>query len=533
MLAETHPLHFVFVENSTRSTGTVTHSPFTIGRLPASDIVLSSECVSRRHAEILYENEGYYILDVGSRHGTFVNGQRVTTRQKLQKGDSVRFGSLNGPLLQVCHEDHSSSTLYDLMGQMPESGATGSGLEKLRWFFESARKLTNLGTVDHILAALLETTLHLTQMERGFVFLRTASGDMKLALGRGSDGGEFASDETLSHGAIRQAVTTASEYIITDTANSESQTDSIIAQSIRSVLCIPLRKRRPDSVIGERDLLGLLYLDSRLKPGSLTQIDHDLLKAIATDASALIDNAQLVLAEESERRYREELNIAAAIQHGLMSAKVPVLSYADISARSVPCREVGGDFFDIVADEDSVSVVVADVSGKGISAAILASTLQGMIYSQLIAGQPLSNIADVVNRYVCSKGIRKYATLVILRLKRNGEMQYINCGHVYPFLCSAGDSFRLTASNLPVGLIESASFESATTHLTSGTRVIVVTDGVTEAEDSSGEFFGEENLAASLAQCASLEEIYNLVQSFSGHDTAGDDITMLEVRYTG
>ena len=156
-----------------------------------------------------------------------------------------------------------------------------------------------------------------------------------------------------------------------------------------------------------------------------------------------------------------------------------------------------------------------------------------MLYSQLIGRRPLAEIADLANRYICGKEIGKYATLAILRLTRDGAMEYINCGHVHPFVCHGVTSSRLTASNLPVGLIESASFESAVTRLTPGTRVLVVTDGATEAEDITGEFFGEERLAESAAQCASLEEIYSQVQAFCGAAPATDDVTILEVKYTG
>src|ERR1035438_7873672 len=127
----------------------------------------------------------------------------------------------------------------------------------------------------------------------------------------------------------------------------------MVAQSIRTVICIPLRTRRSDAgrpafapAIGSGsargEILGVLYLDSRLNPGKLTQVDNDLLKTIATEAAALLDNAQLAIAEEHARRYREELNIAASIQQNLMTVKIPALSYAQISARSIPCKEIGG-----------------------------------------------------------------------------------------------------------------------------------------------------------------------------------------------
>ena len=116
-----------------------------------------------------------------------------------------------------------------------------------------------------------------------------------------------------------------------------------------------------------------------------------------------MENAFLAQAEESARRYREELNIAAAIQQGLMEFATPNLPYAKVHARSVACKEVGGDFYDVIATRDGLYIVIADISGKGVSAAMLASTLQGLLYGQLLAGQSLAEIADVANRYICEK----------------------------------------------------------------------------------------------------------------------------------
>lgn len=529
------PLTYVLTDGAERRTGVISHSPFSVGRLAENDLVLSHPYVSRRHAEILVENGDWYVVDRGSRHGTFVNGRPAGPRHLLRERDAVQFGAVDGPAFHIGSSDtSSSSTIRDIISQIPGVSAAGTGLDKLRWFFESARKLKTYGAVDQILDALLEITLKLTQTERGYVFLTNNAGEMELALGRDNRGNALTTDETVSHGAIRQAVSTSSEYIVTDTlsTNPEIRSASIVAHSIRNIVCIPLRKRRPGAAARDTELLGLLYLDSRLKPGTLTQIDSDLLRTIATDAAALIDNAQLAFAEERERRYREELGIAAEIQHSLMSARVPELSWAKVSACSIPCREVGGDFFDILEDSGALSLVIADISGKGISAAILASTLQGLIYSQLAARQPLTTIAGVVNKYICGKNVGKYATLVILRLHSDGELEYINCGHIPPFVYQ-GDCSRLPDSNLPVGLLEDAAFHAGSLRLAPGARVLVVTDGVTESEKPDGSFFGEERLACSEIAEASLDEICTHVQSFCGSLAADDDCTLLDVRYMG
>jgi serine phosphatase RsbU (regulator of sigma subunit) len=435
----------------------------------------------------------------------------------------------------------SHSTIRDLLGQIQSISAPNSDLEKLRWFLEAARKLNTVGAVDQILASLVETTLQLTKVERGYVFLVDEAGNLNLAVGRSSTGEVLADDSTLSRTAIQQATRTAGEYMITDTLTAESgaRSDSMVAQSIRTVICIPLRRRRTETArqpgdsdgMANAEILGVLYLDSRLNPGKLTEVDNDLLKTIATEAAALIDNAQLAIAEEHARRYREELNIAAAIQQNLMTVKIPALPYARIAARSIPCKEIGGDFFDVVADDESLSLVLADVSGKGVSAAILASTLQGMVYSQLLAGQPLQSIAEVANHYICAKDVGKYATMVILKLSRSGVLDYINCGHIHPLLCSPSGVRHLDASNLPVGLIEEAEFRSDSVLIEAGSRILLVTDGVTEAENVSGEFFGDDRLEDAAVCSNSLESIFERVQHFCGLAPANDDCTMLEVQF--
>jgi serine phosphatase RsbU (regulator of sigma subunit) len=534
---------FLLREDGTGNPESIDHTPFTVGRSPDRDMVLAHPYVSRQHATIVFENDCYYITDQGSRHGTFVNGQKVA-RQPLTDRDAIHFGALDGPMLRFGMHVNGpgsltghgtgagSSTIHQILDQIPAINASVSGLEKLRWFFESARKLNTYGAVDQILAVLLETTLQLTSVERGYVFLRNPAGDLELALGRGAAGETLVDDGSLSHSAIEKARRTLSEYIVTDTFSEEAmaRSESIVAHNIRTVICIPLRRRR-NAARAEGELLGLLYLDSRLTVGSLTQIDSDLLRTIATEAAALIDNAQLALAEESERRYREELNIAAEIQQGLMAVTLPELSYASVAARSVPCTQVGGDFYDVVVNNDSLSIVIADVSGKGISAAILASTLQGMVYSQLLSRQPLDQIAQVLNHYICVKNVRKYATMVILRLRADGWAEYINCGHVPPLICCGSKSTRLTEANLPVGLLADAVFTAALTRLEPGARVLLATDGVTEAENSEGEFFGEERLHQSVRDCATLEEIHKCMQGFCGKVTCNDDCTMIEVIY--
>ncbi len=507
----------------------LTHVPYTIGRLQDRDLILTHPYVSREHAQIVREPDGYYLVDPGSRHGTYVNGQRIS-RAKLNAGDQIRFGSQTGPLLEFDHRGDTSSSIRDLLGQF--TGDKSTEIAKLRWFLEAARRLNDGGAVEQILAALVETTLQLTTVERGYVFLRNDDGNLELIVGRSSSGEVLSDDSAVSKSAMAQAMRAQSEFIVTDTlsAESEQRSESIVAQSIRTIICIPLRGRK--KLQGDTaEILGVLYLDDRLKVGKLTQVDTDLLQTIATEAAALVENAKLAREEEAARLYRQELNIAAAIQQGLMSVQIPQLPYAQLSSRSIPCKEIGGDFFDVVATEDSLSIVVADVSGKGVSAALLASTLQGMIYSQLAAGQSLAAIAQMANRFVCAKNVSKYATMVMLRLNRRGTVEYINCGHVQPLLVRNCKAQTLPNSNLPVGLIPDADYDPGMLSLEPGDSLLLVTDGVTEAEDPAGDFYGDQRLQDAAGRCETMEEIFEDVLRYAAGAPATDDCTMLEVRY--
>jgi serine phosphatase RsbU (regulator of sigma subunit) len=291
-----------------------------------------------------------------------------------------------------------------------------------------------------------------------------------------------------------------------------------------------LRKRTADPETPLGEVLGILYLDSRQRQ-TLMRVDSDLLKTIAMEAAVLVENASLASAEESARRYREELAIAAGIQQGLMTVRIPELDYARVLAHSIPCKEIGGDFYDVIATENALYVVVADVSGKGVSAALLGSTLQGLVHAQILAGLSLPQIAMFSNQYICGKLISKYATLVILKLLPDGSVEYLNCGHVQPLWHRSDQIAILTNGNLPVGLIPDAIYASEMIHIEPGERVLVFTDGVTEAENPSGEFFGDARLESSVRKGASIQEIFQQVQLYMGAAPANDDCTLLEVCY--
>ena len=534
----------VFVQGAEQKNIVLNRTPFTVGRKVDKDLVIADPRVSRDHAQIMQEGLEFFLVDLGSKHGTFVNGERIQ-RQKLERGDRLEFGARDSAYVLFNPANKTSNTAREFLSQISGIGikAETSELQTLRLFLEAARKLNTAGVLDEILITMLDVTLELvTGAERAFVFLKDEEGKLRLAAGRNRKKEPLLDDKTISHSILEESMRANEEFLLTDTSRSLDLAgrQSIVAYDLRTVICIPLRKLQVHATreaqpqaANASQALGVLYVDSRFASRDISTVSQDILHAIATEAASLIENARLVQAEEEARRYQQELSIAASIQQRLMQVKIPEVPFARLRGRNLSCKEIGGDFFDALNTKDGLAVVLADVSGKGVSAALLASTLQGMIYSHLSAGMPLLNVVTAVNRFFTDKLVgEKYATVLLARLRRDGELEYVNCGHVPPLLVCNGEVIRPPHGNVPVGLLPDATFESATCHMKFGDRFIIVTDGVTEAENAMGDFFEDSRLEAAASKSPTLEGIFGAVTEFCAGNPLNDDCTVVELSYS-
>ena len=536
----------VFVQGSEQKNIVLNRTPFNVGRKVDKDLVIADPRVSRDHAQIMQEGLDFFIVDLGSKHGTFVNGERIQ-RQKLERGDRLEFGARDSAYVLFNPAHATSNTAREFLSQISVIGIKpeATELDKLNLFLEAARKLNTAGVLDEILMTMLDVTLQLTRAERGYVFLKDEDGKLRLAAGRNSKKEPLLDDKTISHSILEESMRSNSEFLLTDTSQSLDLAgrQSIVAYDLRTVVCIPLRKMQVQATRDAQtpapgnhavsEAMGVLYVDSRFASRDISGVDQKILHVIATEAASLIENARLVQAEEEARRYQQELSIAASIQQRLMQVKIPEVPFARLRGKNLSCKEIGGDFFDAVLTKDGLAVVLADVSGKGVSAALLASTLQGMIYSHVSAGIPLVEVISAVNRFFAEKMVgEKYATVLLARLRRDGELEYVNCGHVPPVLVCNGEVIRPPHGNVPVGLLPDATFESSTCQLKSGDRFLIVTDGVTEAENAMGEFFDDSRLEKAAAKSPTLEGIFSAVQEFCSGNPLSDDCTVVELCFT-
>src|SRR5215472_6958542 len=304
----------VFVQGSEQKNIVLNRTPFTVGRKVDKDLVIADPRVSRDHAQIMQQGVEFFIEDLGSKHGTFVNGERIQ-RQKLERGDRLEFGARDSAYVLFNPANQTSNTAREFLSQISVIGnikTETSELETLRLFLEAARKLNTAGVLEEILITMLDVTLQLTRAERAYVFLKDEEGNLVLKAGRNSKKEPLLDDKTISHSILEESMRSNSEFLLTDTSRSLdlSGRQSIVAYDLRTVVCIPLRKLQVQATreaqgpapAGSGEVMGVLYVDSRFASRDISVISKDILHAIATEAASLIENARLVQAEEEARR---------------------------------------------------------------------------------------------------------------------------------------------------------------------------------------------------------------------------------------
>lgn len=508
----------------------ITKSPWTIGRAEECDATIPDLKVSRQQAKVLLEGGDYFIVDSQSRHGTFVNGSRCD-RAKLKNKDEITFGAAGVKIVflqgsAIANAPHTSTS--HLLTRLV-SKSDSSDLEKLRLFLEAARSLTGGVVVNDVLRNMLDYALKITKAERGFVYLRDTdkNGAPVLACGLDNAGTILMTDARVSNSVVQEALASAAEFITGDALKQQAMAErqSIVINELRTVIAIPLRARHGTAAAA---VDGVLYLDSRSVSHNLSGVSHEVLRALASECAAVLESAKLVAAEQAAQQYRKEMEIAASIQRSLISGTVMENDFVRVNACSIPCREVGGDFYDVHVMPDVVTVIVADVSGKGISAALLASVIHGMFYAQMTSGSTLVDAVASVNRFLCSRVAgQKYATLLAAQLHRGGRLAMVNCGHVPAIVAQDGLVTHLDDGDMPVGLIAEAGFHVIERELGAGARLCILTDGISETENAEGAEFGTAVVADYLRAAEPIREILAAVESFASGAEAQDDRTLV------
>jgi serine phosphatase RsbU (regulator of sigma subunit) len=292
----------------------------------------------------------------------------------------------------------------------------------------------------------------------------------------------------------------------------------------------------------DEETAGVLYMDSRLATADLAGGNRELLQTLAIEASTILENARLLEEERIKQRIEEELGVARTIQQGLLPRSLPADGWFRVCGSSVASHQVGGDYYDFIpSGPDAWTVVVADVSGKGVSSALLAALLQGAFLAVSHSDAALHKRLERINTFLNERTAgEKYATVFYCLLERAGQLLYVNAGHCPPLIVrQAGGIESLAATAPPVGLIESAEFAVGETTLADGDKIVIYSDGVTEAQNLEGEFFGRQRLRQTVAEhhadsCHALHEaVASAVARFTESAPQADDITLVAIEYRG
>ncbi|HML18415.1 MAG TPA: SpoIIE family protein phosphatase [Bryobacteraceae bacterium] len=525
--------------------------PFLIGRHADNHLVLRDSRASRSHARIVAENGAYVIEDLNSRHGTWVNGEQVA-RHVLRNSDRIDFGVRESYQLTFALGHGEIHRIIDHLSSTPRSeNSSSNDLLKLRSLVEVARALQNSLSTNEVLTAVVDAALAVTGCERGFLMLRK-DGELEISVARDSTGHALEEhDLRVPRSVIQRALHSRRDLLsmsfdpVAEQAIRPEMT--VAALELRSVVCVPLVQIRSGTPEETRitstaeATRGLIYMDSREAPADLSAGSRELLQTLAIEASTILENARLLEEERVKLRIEDELKIARGIQQGLLPATLPAEGWFRAAGSSIPSTQVGGDYFDVrQITPDIWAAVVADVSGKGVSSALLASLLQGSFLMASAESGHIESIMERLNAFLLERTRgEKYATVFYCTLDSSGMLSYSNAGHPAPYLMSRDGRVRkLHTTGMPVGMIENAPFQMIQTQLAPGDKIVIFSDGLTEAENSEGAFFDSDRLRVTLREncwrdaLGLHQSLLESVDRFSEGGVVRDDITTLVLEYS-
>ncbi len=525
----------------------ISQTPFSLGRQSDNDLVLLDSRVSRHHARIIQDTRGYVIEDTGSRHGTFVNGEPVNS-SPLKAGDQISLGVTDAYTLCFEIEQPELPSLLEELGK-PAAGPAPQ-LHHLSLLLQMAHSLHRAPALEEVLTTLVDAAVQLADAERGMLLLREDGGELRLRLARGR-GGVFLSPNLAdySQAVVDRVAKLGREEVILVEENTgrATQETGVISGGVRGIVALPLQKHPMIEMRGETiqggapELLGVLYLDSRTRAGALTGLDRQVLESLALEGATVIENARLFRLAREQERTRHDLSQARNIQQWLLPRSLPQGSYFQLQAITLPCQTVGGDYYDVIHLPDGrFGFAVADVSGKGLTAAILSANLQGA-FAAVAAGDPdLAGLFFQVNDFLCERtSPEMFATVFYGVLDDSGQFTFVNAGHATPLLVrSSGAVTRLDSTNFPLGFFPGSAFKVDKVQLGDGDLILIFSDGVTEARDAKGEFLGEPRLKAFLEGCAALAaedvcaKVMAEVRDFAGTAPLADDLTLIVLRFS-
>jgi serine phosphatase RsbU (regulator of sigma subunit)/pSer/pThr/pTyr-binding forkhead associated (FHA) protein len=518
-----------------------------IGRKSDADIVLANPYVSRHHAKLVKQQAGYCLIDLKSTHGTYVNGQRIEEHH-LQPGDRIYLGQDRMELLYFTEDLETSRMTVDqeiegleksfinLKSILPSEPSEYSDLEKISSILDFQYQWGKTFSPEKTFDQILLSALKISGAERGFILLKQEEG-FEYVVGMDGQGCRLSQSEfQTSRSVVRQVASDGKPVFMEEGIAGEfAQQESIVAMRLRAIACVPLRwmSSRSDAA----SVQGILYLDSTKTMHALSGLDEKILNKLALEAGNVFEKLEMIKSIEEHKSFEGELALAQETQKSLLPQSLPELTNFHIYAFSQPTRYLGGDFYDFIPLPSGEWLgILADVSGKGISASLLSSLLQGALHVESRSGVEPEEALNHINKFLCEKTpVDRFVTLFLFALNAAGHGKFISAGHnpAYLFRAASGQIDELHSDGLILGAFEFASYRSCPLQLHPGDILVVYSDGVTEACNPEGEMFGEERLISIIQEEAPVggsalkERILSSVKEFTRGMAQTDDVTFV------
>jgi sigma-B regulation protein RsbU (phosphoserine phosphatase) len=497
-----------------------------IGRSADCEVPVDAPAVSRRHAAIIREGDGYYLEDLKSRNGTLLNEQPISDRTLLKDGDrflicdqEFRFYSGHGTGLmdplrymadtraELIDDSAPGSSRASVMASFDVSGKSASwGLSakpevKLAALLEISNNLAQTLSIADILPKLLDSLFKIfTQADRGFVVMRTKENGPLAPVAVKS---RRAGDEErmrISRTIVEEAMKSKTAFLSADAATDErfGMAQSIADFSIRSLVCAPM-------ISNDGEAIGVIQIDTLNQRARFTDEDLEVLASVASQAAVAIDNAKMHEQVVAQRALQRDMELARQMQRTLLPSKPPQVPGYFFFDYYQAARQVGGDYYDYVQlPGGRYAVIVGDVAGKGVPAALMMARLSADVrFSLASEPDPAKAVQQINEGFSHHDWSDRFVTMIAAVLNpRTHELTMVNAGHMAPFLRRRGGTVEEIgdeAAGLPLGVAPGYEYEAYTQVLEPGDVITLFTDGFSEAMNGNRELYGLDRLKTQIS----------------------------------
>jgi len=509
---------------------------YRIGRCPDNEIVIEDDSVSRFHCEIEFQNGAFIVRDLGSKNGSLLNDGHFTVR-RLHDLDCLQLGNV------VLH-------FYDERNKQRQPAR---GLDTAEWvereFFKYTQSETGI-TTDDLLLTMLDLTISLVHAEEALVLQFDADKRLRFKIGKQHRGQRLFENQLseFDWNIINNAIRTRSTELVYREIPSDPD-ETVEGKPYWHKLAIPLTvtniEERQKSDFGVQGVVGVLFLSQPRRTKEISDRKWELLNTLVQQITFAIENEMLYEQALEKHRIDRELSLAKEVQQKLLPVSNPNAERFEVASFVHPCETVSGDYLDFFPiSSNRVGMAVGDICGKGVPAALLTSTVQAAIHSQLEYTRSAEQIVSNLNRLL----MRNTAESIFLTLFFGildldaGEFRYINAGHPPPIFISRDQQILELGGTAPaLGIFETKFNCERTVKFEPGDTLLMYTDGIIESQNARKTIYGRkrllklvESLFLENANPVALEEVIGAITNdlidFIAGAKQNDDLTLLAVK---